>query len=426
MQTCTPMGSEHATAPRRVLMLSNDRRIDRRILLQADSLQEAGWQVRILAMPADDEDHEDHEEHDLRVARLGADARVNAKIPRREQWVSGLYRRARRHLPMNGWPMRLLKSLAWRLLVDQEQFYLNLFLEQAGDYPADVVVAHDLPMLAVARALAAQTRARLVYDSHELYAEQEFAPWQRRAWARIEQRHIHACDRVITVNPSIAGELKRRYCLNDVRVIHNAERIGPWQARTRYLHERFGIPFEQPVLLFQGGLSAGRHLDALVRAMAQLDTADIHLVLLGDGQLARPLQRLVRRLGLQARVHLHPAVPQQQLLSVTCSADAGIIPYQAICLNNHYCTPNKLFEFIAAGLPILASDLPELRRLIEQQGIGRVGDLGCARRMAGAIDDFFADRQRLQAWRERLFEVREHNSWQHEGEKLKRIYEELL
>lgn len=403
---------------RRVLMLCNDRQVDRRIVLQADSLQEAGWQVTILAMPLD----EAVAPEDPRVVRIGSASEAAA---RRENRVLELYRLVRRYLPMNGRLMRLLKSATWRFVVDQERFYLNLFLASGREHFAEVVVAHDLPMLAVGRALAAGFGARLVYDSHELYCEQEFARWQRATWAQIEQRHIGACDRVITVNPSIAGELQRRYGLPRVSVIHNAERTGLLPPRSNYLHERFGIALGQQILLFQGGLSAGRHLGHLVRAMALLKSPDVHLVLLGDGQMADALRRTVVRLRLQGRVHLHPAVPQARLLSVTCAADAGIIPYQPICLNNYYCTPNKLFEFIAAGLPILASDLPELRRLVHDQQIGKVDDLSTVARLAAAIDDLFSDRPRLQAWRNTVKQVRQTHNWQCEGEKLKQIYEEF-
>lgn len=395
-------------------MLCTDRRIDRRISLQADSLEEDGWQVTILAMPLD----QPTPETDPRVVRLGA-AGMQA---RREGRVLAIYRVVRRHLPMNGRLMRLLKSFAWRFLVDQERFYLNLFLADGRRHTAEIVVAHDLPMLAVGRVLAEKFGARLVYDSHELYSEQEFSPAQRAAWAKIERRHIHACDRVITVNPSIAKELQTRYGLAEVEVILNAERVGQLPPRSTYLHSHFGIPEAHRILLFQGGLSATRNLVELVEAMARLSDRTLHLVLLGDGQLWHNLQRLVGQRGLQEQVHLHPAVAQAELLAVTAAADAGVIPYQGICLNNYYCTPNKLFEFVAAGLPILASDLPELRRLVEDQQIGRVADLSTPAAIATAIADFFADEQRLLRWRDNLLEVRRELSWEREGERLKRIY----
>jgi len=394
-------------------MLCTDRQIDRRILLQADSLQEDGWQVTILSMPLDQADDDD----DPRVVRIGAQAR-------RENRILSAYAWLRAHLPMNGRLMRWFKVLAWRFCIDHEQFYLNLFLADGRRYPADVVVAHDLPMLAVGKVLAQEFQARLVYDSHELYSEQEFSRSERASWARIEQRHIHACDHVITVNPSIAQELKQRYGLGEVSVIYNAERILPLSARTYYLHERFGIARDQHILLFQGGLSANRHLPELVTAMALLRDMPVHMVLLGDGQMAGRLRRLIERKQLHQRVHLHPAVAQSELLKITASADAGIIPYQGTCLNNYYCTPNKLFEFIAAGIPILASDLPELRRLIHEQEIGRVADLAATAQMAAAIRDFFASGQ-LPRWRGHLLEVSDNLNWQRESVALRRIYRGL-
>lgn len=409
------MASDLKAPAQRVLMLCNDRQIDRRILLQADSLEEDGWQVTILAMPLDTP----LAVEDRRVVRVGAQTE---SVARRENRVLAVYRLIRQHLPMNGRLMRLLKSLAWRFLVDHERFYLGLFLADGRQHVADVVVAHDLPMLAVGHALAGEFGARLIYDSHELYSEQEFTRGQRASWAKVERRHIYACDRVITVNPSIARELETRYGLAEVAVIHNAERISQFGSRSWYLHECFDIPREHRVLLFQGGFSAGRNLLELVEAMMLLRDSKIHLVLLGDGQLADALHHLIKRKGLQTRVHLHPAVAQTQLLEVTAAADAGVIPYQAICLNNYYCTPNKLFEFIAAGLPILASDLPELRRLVEGNQIGCVGDLATPPAIAKMIEQFFADELRLQFWRERLAVVRQEISWQREGESLKQLY----
>ncbi|WP_369987519.1 glycosyltransferase family 4 protein [Pseudomonas xanthosomatis] len=411
------MASDLAPSKGRVLMLSNDRQIDRRILLQADSLQAAGWQVTILAMPLDHPDAS----ADPRVVRIGT--RVGGLGGKASRVLEG-YRLLRRWLPMNGYAMRQLKALAWRFLVEPERFYLRLFLADGRRYPAQVVVAHDLPMLAVGRALACEFSAALVYDSHELYSEQEFSRREQRRWARIEGKHVQACDRVITVNPSIAGELRGRYGLAQVEVIYNAERLPEHMPASNYLHERFAIPGGHRVLLFQGGLSAGRNLPALIRAMARV-RPDIHLVLLGEGQLGNALQRLVKRLGVQRQVHFHPAVAQQALLPITASADAGIIPYQGICLNNRLCTPNKLFEFIATGLPILASDLPELNRLVAGNGIGLVARLATPEQMARAIDELLFDPERLQAWRERLLEVRKALCWQREGQRLVQIYEGL-
>jgi len=93
---------------------------------------------------------------------------------------------------------------------------------------------------------------------------------------------------------------------------------------------------------------------------------------------------------LNRRIFFHEPVPVQHLLPYTASADAGIIPYPNLGLNKYYCTPNKLFEFIVAGLPILANDLPELNRFVAQQGIGMNLPMNSPEDIARAIDVFFS------------------------------------
>ncbi len=398
---------------RSVVMLTADQQIDRRILLSADSLEAAGWDITIIAMPLDAPAADDK-----RVVRIGS----NAGTANRENRVLDTYRWVRGHLPMNGRLMRWMKRLAWRYLVDQESFYSKLFYSTASRYSPRVFVANDLPMLPVARQLADACGARLVYDSHELYSEQEFSDREKRRWAEIEAKYIGACDVVITVNQSIATELERRYRVSGVKVIYNAERSRDTPAVSRRFHEFFGLTADKKVLLLQGGLSAGRNLDMLVDAMRHVQNQAVVLVLLGDGLLLRSLQKKALEEDMQGRVYFHSAVPQKDLLALTAAADAGVIPYQATCLNNHYCTPNKLFEFIAAGLPVLASDLPEIRKMVEGQQIGLVGDTSTPEKLAMLIDDFFSDEHRFASWRFNLAAVRKRICWEEEEKKLVKIY----
>ncbi|MDQ2995142.1 MAG: glycosyltransferase, partial [Pseudomonadota bacterium] len=349
--------------PLSVLMLTTDRQIDRRTLQQADSLTNIGWQVTILAMPLDYPVQED----DSRIVRL--------KIEKNSVGIRGfsllfLYKKIRRILPINGRVMNFLRRLAWRYFASPESLYTNLFANQLKQYKPMVVMAIDLPTLPVAAMHARQLGAKLVYDSHELYCEQEFTHHEKHQWKKIEKKFIHECDTIITVNPSIASELKTRYDLNKVEVIYNSVNAYSKPLRHKLLHQALKLPFEKKILLFQGGLSKGRHLETLVRSAHYIKNELVVIVLLGDGQFKKALERIVNQLKLKNRIYFHPAVPQLELLAYTQSADAGIIPYQAICLNNYYCTPNKLFEFIAAGLPILGSNLPEINNIVLKNQLG--------------------------------------------------------
>lgn len=398
-------------------MLTADIKIDRRILLEADSLESQGWRVKIIAMPSGLK----APEGDARILRIVADGESKQRAFK----ILHFYSLLRQWLSQNGWLMQALKSIAWRWAVDQETYFANLFSITASRFSPTVFLAHDLPMLPVARVHSERCSAKLVYDSHELYSEQSFSTRVKARWAQIEAKHIGACHAVITINPSIARELEQRYGIPKVHVIYNAERSGAMIQRNRFFREFFRLRADDRILLFQGGLSAGRNLETLIEAMGYVRSPFVHLVIMGDGRFGAALAKKIRRLGISHRVHLHPAVPQNELLAATAGADAGVIPYQATCLNNYYCTPNKLFEFIAAGIPILASDLPEIRRIIETHHIGMLADLSSAEKTARSIDHFFSDAQRFKIWQEQVEKARSVICWEREAEKLVAIFEAL-
>lgn len=406
---------EQAIMQREIVMLTPDRQIDRRILLQADSLEAVGWKVTIIAMPLDEVRADD----DRRVVRLGS----NSLKATPENIVLDCYRWLRRRLSMNGIVMRWLKRIAWQYFVDQESFYIRLFYGTVSTYSPTIFVANDLPMLPVAKIVAEKCGSSLVYDSHELYSEQEFSEREKKRWAEIEAKYIGACDAVMTVNESIADELKRRYDLSKVEVISNAERSRDIPVKSTYFHDFFGVKRDKKVLLLQGGMSSGRNLDVLVDSMRYVENDKIILIFLGDGLFVKTLQKKTQAAKLDRKIYFHPAVEQKKLSEITNAADAGIIPYQSTCMNNLYCTPNKLFEFISSGIPIIATHLPEIKKIVDLHEIGMTGDTRTPSKLASLIDDFFSDQQRFANWKANLLTVRKVICWEEEEKKLVRIFE---
>jgi glycosyltransferase involved in cell wall biosynthesis len=194
----------------------------------------------------------------------------------------------------------------------------------------DAFHAHDLNTLPIAALASRRHRARLVYDAHELYSEvSTLSALERRTWRIIERLLIGWADSVITVCESIANELSRRY---------------------------------------QGGFAVHRGLPQLIEAAAYLERGVV--VLMGWGTLEVELRTLIARLDLTKKVRIIGPASQPELLRVTAGADVGVIPYLPVGLNNYYTTPNKLFEYIAAGVPVVGSRLPELRRFVEGYGLG--------------------------------------------------------
>src|SRR5262249_9575725 len=149
------------------------------------------------------------------------------------------------------------------------------------------------------------------------------------------------------------------------------------------------------IALYQGGVLAERNLETLVKAARFLRDPRARIVFMGAGDHLPPLKALAARLGVADRVLFHPEVAQDDLLRHTRAAHVGVIPSQATCLNNYYCTPNKLFEFIAVGLPIVATDLPELRRFVAGYRIGSVGDTSSPEKLAALIEALMSSDEAL-------------------------------
>lgn len=321
-----------------------------------------------------------------------------------------------------------LRRIYWRIYQhNPASLYFALYkhtLKTLPDY--DMIIAHDLPMLPVAAKAANQQNAILVYDSHELFAEQDYNDAERAMWMRLEAAHIHKAKSVITVNRSIAYELEKRYHLAHVDVIYNAEWIAEKAPHNqKHFHNFFALQHDVKIVLYQGGLPFGRNLDSMVAALQYVADKNIHLVVLGDGVMLGALQNIVMQHELEERVHFHPAVAQEKLLDYTASADLGIIPYTDNCLNNRYCTPNKLFEFIAAGLPMIATDLPEISRLLAKYQMGLVGDTSSPEQIAMLISRALIP-ETLATIKKQVLDARSEVNWQNEGEKFAAIIDKAL
>ena len=244
---------------------------------------------------------------------------------------------------------------------------------------ADVYHGHDLTGLPAALDGRRRTggAARVVYDSHELFMEAgttaRQAGWARRVLAYVEGRWIRQVDGLITVNDSIAEELRRRYGAPSAVIIRNTPPRQPVRDRPDHLRQAAGIPADARIVLYHGGFQRDRGLEVLAEAMLEPEVAQAHLVYMGFGALQETLDALAREPRFGGRLHVLPAVSPEELLDWVASADVSAMPNQPNTLNEWYSTPNKLFESIAVGTPVVGSDFPERRRIVLDDPDGPLG-----------------------------------------------------
>jgi len=242
----------------------------------------------------------------------------------------------------------------------------------------DVIHAMGLMGLPVGIAVRDRLGGKLIYDARDLYVDAGNlarlpSPFRRLAGA-LERRWARAADRVVTVNDALADLLRDRLGCGRPLVVLNASPIRPVdEERPRRLHDALGLPAETPIVLYHGGFSPGRGIAELIDAMTEVPGA--HLVLLGYGRLEEALRaRVAARPDLAGRVSVLPAVAPGELLDWVASADVVAIPIQGDTLNHRLASPNKLFEALAAGVPVVASDLPGMAPIVRELDAGVLVD----------------------------------------------------
>jgi glycosyltransferase involved in cell wall biosynthesis len=253
-----------------------------------------------------------------------------------------------------------------------------------------VVHAHDAAMLVPGLIGARLCRARLVYDSHELATS---VPYRERGWASfvglVERLVVGRCDAVMTVSDGIAARLHRRYGLaSPPVVVRNVSDLQPSGQRAG-LRARLAIG-DEPLILHQGAAAPGRGCETLVQALARLEHG--HVVFLGDGEPGwhDRIAALASAAGVAHRVHFHPSVELGRLLDHTAEADIGVSLLEDTCENHRLALPNKVFEYVAAGVPVVTSALPELEALVRRYGIGWTVAPGSPEALAVTLRDALA------------------------------------
>ncbi len=246
-----------------------------------------------------------------------------------------------------------------------------------ADPGADLYHGMAFMGIPVALDLAGRRGARTVYDARDLYADARSIarlPGLLRSVIRARERGwARQADRVVTVNDGLAGVLAERFGIERPAVVMNCPpRWMPDPIGERRLQVRLGLPADARIVLYHGGLEPGRGIEQL------LDACDlgggVHLVLLGYGSLQGSLDvRLAADPALAGRVHVLPAVPPEELPSWVHGADVVAMPIQPSTLNHRLSTPNKLFEALGAGVPVVASDFAPMRRIVIDDPDGPLG-----------------------------------------------------
>jgi glycosyltransferase involved in cell wall biosynthesis len=292
------------------------------------------------------------------------------------------------------------------------------------NFGPDVIHAHDLETLELASDVKRELRIPLIYDSHEIASERNHhtASQKKRAGEK-ESKLIHNADSVIMVSNGCAQFTAQRYKIPLPVVILNTPDFDPSNMKIRDLREALDIPAENLVLVHQGSLQKNRGIEESIEAVR--DIPNVTYVIIGYGQHRPFLEEFVASSGLSEKVKFFGPVPANQLIEWTASSDIGICTIVGKTKSYLYAMPNKLFEYSMAGLPVIASNYPDMGTFVTENNMGITCDSESPESISAAIRVLVGDPAKRKELSIGAQAARLEYNWDREQRKLHEIYAKL-
>ncbi len=343
-------------------------------------------------------------------------------------------------LTKNGYDVTLVGRLQRKSLLMDERSYktrrLNVLVEKGAVFyalfnlrlfffllynKAELLVSNDLDTLLPNYLVSKLKNIPVVYDSHEYYCgvpELMNRLFVKSVWHYIERNIFPKLKHVYTVNNSIAKLYSEEYKV-EIGVVRNVPMYQPVSKLTS--REELNLPVDIPLIIFQGaGINIDRGAEEAVLAMEFVK--DAMLLIIGSGDVIEYLKEMAQRHELKDKIIFLPKLPFAVLKQYTMQAAVGLTLDKDTSPNYQYSLPNKLFDYIHAGVPVLASPLIEVKRIVEQYQVGELIESHDPKHIADKINSMLSNKEQLNTWKENTVKVAQELNWQEEEKVLVQIY----
>ncbi len=289
-------------------------------------------------------------------------------------------------------------------------YNLRLFMFLLFRRNIDILVANDLDTLPANYLVSRIRGIPVVYDSHEYFTEVPELIGRERVknfWLSMEKWILPRLKIAYTVSQPIADIYKQKYGI-DFEVIHNY----PFQEKIK---GTFKLPFDiggDKLLIYQGSVNVGRGLELLIDLAGEMEK--VKLVIAGDGDIRKSLENTISEKGLGKKIFLIGKIPFDELKTLTFQADAGVSLEEDLGLNYHFALPNKLFDYIQAGIPVLVSSLPEMKKVVEKYKIGLVAETRTKEQLNLLLNVLLFDEVKRACWKLGLEQAAKELCWENE------------
>lgn len=283
---------------------------------------------------------------------------------------------------------------------------------------ANILVSNDLDTLPANTFASVVKKVKLVYDAHEFFTEvPELVkrPKVKSVWQKLENFLIRNVDAAYTVCESLADLFHQTYGVS-FKVVRNIP----------VLNDTPPLPLVEKgnTILYQGAVNLGRGLELMLDTMVLLP--DTKLIIAGGGDILKQLQDKTEQLGLSNQVTFTGRLPFEKLQEVTHQADVGISIEEDMGLNYRFALPNKLFDYIHCGKPVVVSDLPEMGRIVDTYQVGSILKERTPKALAETIQNLLSNTALRQHCYNNALKARQELNWQQEEKVLLGIYRKLL
>ena len=258
----------------------------------------------------------------------------------------------------------------------------------------EIIIAGDLYSLPAATSIK---RAHVVYDSRELYTQLgglNSKPLRQHFWSWIEKKNITKVQSVIVTAPGDGTILNNIYNNLNLVIIYNFPSRKMIPTGKYSLRKKLKLSKEKTIFLYQGVLHEGRGIKQMIKLLIHFKNAIA--VIIGEGTFKNKFKNYAQSLGLAKRTHFYGAVPYLDLLEVSADANIGFSLIKPISKSYEQALPNKLFEYALAGIPIIASKLPEMEKVIIEYKIGYTVDFDDLNAQIEAVTKILNENNRME------------------------------
>ena len=287
----------------------------------------------------------------------------------------------------------------------------------------DVIVSNDLDTLLASFVASEILKKPLVYDSHEYFTEVPelvHRPWIKKRWEGIEKGIVPKLKYCYTVCQSIANIYNQKYGVN-FKVVRNLPKLRINQVETDYQPP---FPTDLPIILYQGAVNLGRGIQEAILAMHEIENA--RLVIIGDGDEMEEIQQLVAIENLKEKVVITGRIPFQELQKITPFATIGLSVEKDMGLNYRFALPNKLFDYIQSEVPVLASQLPEIKAVVEGYKVGMTILETTPKEIAKGVKKMLSSPELLLEWKQNCEIASKELCWENEEKVITNIYSQFI